>query len=173
MIAKWRFRRLWHKIRYWNHTTIRARTLPRHGPCDYREQLAHIMFEVLSRFIEEECSPGIRDWYSNPYTVTIDGVEKNVRDEMQDLYNWWHEQFLKGYPAEEEKLWEMAEKHAPLANVRQENGKGVWEPVFESTEDKVAYNNIVHSISELEGNRELELQRRLQRLVNLRLYMWT
>ena len=48
------------------------------------------MFEVLSQFIENECSPGPIDWEASAHMVKVHGKEVNVRDEMQELYDWWH-----------------------------------------------------------------------------------
>jgi len=41
------------------------------------------MFEILSKFIEEECSPGIVDWEGSDHTIDVNGDIVNVRTEMQ------------------------------------------------------------------------------------------
>ena len=66
-----------------NHIIYIPRYLSRYGWCDRVEALPHIMFEILSKFIEEECSPGIVDWEGSDHTIDVNGDIVNVRTEMQ------------------------------------------------------------------------------------------
>ena len=74
---------------WYRHTVVHPKTLPFYTWCDRCTLLPHTMFQILADFIEQECSPGHIDWESSGHEIEVDGVIKNVRKEMQDLYDWW------------------------------------------------------------------------------------
>lgn len=89
---EWRPRRVWYRIkcRWWHrYTTVKPRGLP-HTWVDRCELLPHLMFEVLGQFIEKECSPGAIDW-------DADDFHRRIRREMQELWDWWNDVYLKQY----------------------------------------------------------------------------
>ena len=96
----WRPGQIWYRFKCWawyRYTTVKPRYLP-HTWTDRDDVLPHVMFEVLSQFIERECTPECIDWEASGHMITVDGVEKNVRQEMQELYDWWHQEYNKDYP---------------------------------------------------------------------------
>jgi hypothetical protein len=142
------------------------------------------MFEILSRFIEEECSPGHIDWEGSGHTIEVNGVEKNVRVEMQDLYDWWHNVCMKLYEEVNDILWKEAEKHPPTREFIPINRAGEeieeedaemfrWETEFETPEDDEVHHRCMMAINKLERMRDAKLQEMMVRLVKLTPYLWT
>jgi len=172
----WRPHQIWYRLKcfLWHrYTTVKPRYLA-HTWCDRDTLLAHMMFEILSDFIEKECSPGHVEWYGeHGHKIEVAGEEKYVRDEMQDLYDWWHVVCQTEYPEVDDLLWAEANKHRPTRNLRQEGEFSVWDPQFPIEEDKELWNNCVRATSKLEQMRVTDLQRRLHRLINVMPYMWT
>lgn len=177
---RWRPKGLWYKFKCWiwhRYTTIKPRTLDYHTWCDRCELLPHMMFEILSQFIEKECSPGCVEWYGeNGHKITVDGKEKYVRDEMQDLYDWWHQQYLKRYSALEEKFWQDVHEHDgkhKLSNLSKKAGITCWDPEYDTPEDKKRGHELIMRLNYLERAVENALNRRLTRILAIRPYMWT
>ncbi len=176
----WRPHNLWYKFKCWawhRYTTVKPRTLKYHTWCDRNVLLAHAMFEILTQFIEEECSPGHVEWYgTDGHKITVDGEEKYVRDEMQDLYDWWHQQYLKRYPALEDKFCEAVHEHDKahkLSNLRKEAGTCYWDPQYDTLENKKWGHALLMQLNYLERAVENALDRRLPRILAIRPYMWT
>jgi hypothetical protein len=181
---------IWYKIKcvcWERHTEIKCRYLPLTW-VDRTKVLPHTMFEILSRFIEEECSPGHIDWEGSGFTVTINGKEKNVRQEMQDLYDWWHQSYIKEYKDVYEILWKEVEKHPSTRDtipvVRGENDTYkevpedeadfyIWEPEYNSPEDGEISRTCLMAINKLERIQDKKLQEMMHRLVDLTPYLWT
>src|SRR4030042_4189507 len=102
---------LWYKIKCWcwhRYTTVKPRYLG-HTWCDCDDLLSHTMFEILSRFIEKECSPGNVDWdYDNEHST--------VRAKLQELYDWWHDYYNKQYIVDCKVLWLKVEQHLTVSD---------------------------------------------------------
>lgn len=148
---------IWYRFKCWlwkRYSTIKPRYLP-HTWCDRVELLPHMMFEVLSQFIEKECSPGMVDWQKSGHSVIVDGKEVNVRDEMQDLYDWWHQIYNKEYPERMKQIYAESEHEE-------------WPPNKPITEDFWT-----RRASRLETKMENELMTRMIRLCKVQPYMWT
>lgn len=178
---------LWYKFKCWGwhrYSTIKCRYLP-HTWCDRTDVLPHTMFEILSRFIEGECSPGHIDWERSNHTVTVNGVDKNVRAEMQDLYDWWHQVYQKEYKEVEEMLWKEAHKHPPDdrefipinaddEEVDEDDADFFrWEQNFETEDDEEIHRICIMAVNKLEQMQKDDLQKRMHRLVELTPYLWT
>jgi hypothetical protein len=128
------------------------------------------MFEVLTRFIERECSPGHVDWYSeSAHKIIVDGEERFVRDEMQELYDWWHGWYHDESLKDEKVLWDLVGRHAPLSWLH----NGEWNPQYASEEDRRAHDEGMDLIQDYHDTKEAELLKRMHRLVNLMPYLWT
>lgn len=182
----WRVSQVWYRFRCWawrRHTTVKSRYLP-HTWVDRTAVLPHTMFEILSQFVEGECSPGHVDWEASGHMVTVNGVEKNVRVEMQDLYDWWHQVYNKTYGEVNDILWEEVEKHPPVSNFipinkddevvdEDEAELFLWEQEFKTPEDEEIHNHCMRSLNKLERMQEEKLQEMMHRLVNLMPYLWT
>jgi hypothetical protein len=170
---------LWSKVKcfLWKrYKIVNPRYLP-YTWCDRRELLAHAMFEILSNFVEKECSPGCVDWYHEyAHKINIDGKEVFVRDEMQHLYDWWHKAYLKEYAEIEEHLWDLYTKFTPpIEKCFEKDGKYYRLDMTNglSEEDRKKHEMVVDSIKKFEIFIEEELQEKLHRIVNVRLSMWT
>ena len=176
---------LWHRLkcRIWHrHTQIKPRYLP-WTFCDRMTVLPHMMFEILSQFIEQECSPGHVDWEASGHMVEVSGNEINVRDEMQELYDWWHNVYMKEYKEVEEILWAEARKHEPIDRWEEDDDKEMaglygetlykWEQDFKTTEDEEIYHDCLMALNKLEANQHKALLERMHRIVNLTSYLWT
>ena len=182
----WRPGQIWYRTKcfFWHrYSTIKCRYLP-HTWADRTNVLPHTMFEILSRFIEEECSPGHIDWEGSGHTIEVNGVEKNVRVEMQDLYDWWHNVCMKLYEEVNDILWKEAEKHPPTREFIPINRAGEeieeedaemfrWETEFETPEDDEVHHRCMMAINKLERMRDAKLQEMMVRLVKLTPYLWT
>lgn len=175
----YRPRELWYKLKcfVWHrYKIINPRYLP-YTWCDRRELLMHSMFEILSDFIEKECSPGCVNWYHEyAHKVNIDGKEVFVRDEMQYLYDWWHTTYLKEYAEIEENLWNVYGKYTPpIEKCFVPEGKYYILDMSHglSEEDNKKRKMVVESIEKFEIFVEEEIQEKLHRIVNVRLSMWT
>jgi hypothetical protein len=128
------------------------------------------MFEILGQFIEEECSPGCVEWYGgSPHTVDVDGVSKNVRDEMQDLWDWWNTVYLHGYDARRDVICDQIDKIGTTAQISLLD-------LFDKSltgEAKDRVRALYRQLTALEDEERKELNARLHRLLNIREYMWT
>ena len=169
----WRPGQLWYRIKcfcWHRYTTVKPRYLD-HTWTDRCEVLPHMMFEILSEFIERECQPEYIEWYGE-YGRKIG--DKYVRDEMQELYDWWHRVYQKQYPAIEERLWEHAHKHKPVVDwVDIEDDCLEYRPTWKTDRDEKLYRLYLDATSSQETRMEAELKANLHRIVNIIPYMWT
>ena len=154
---------LWYRFKCWawkRYSVVKPRYLP-YTWCDKDLIMAHAMFELLSKFIEDECSPGIVAWYGvNGHKIEVNGKEVYVRDEMQALYDWWHKEYNEAYQKGTDAIHDEAIDE-PLCD---ENG------MFCMSD----YNKSVYKrASQLEQDHEKQLDDNLLRLLKIRRYMWT
>ncbi len=174
----WRPGQLWYRLICWvwhRYTTVKPRYLD-HTWCDRCTSLPHTMFEILSEFVEKECSPGNIEWYGEyGHVITVNGTEKFVRDEIQDLYNWWHKVWNQEYGQVSDMLWKEAEKHSPVSEWLPTKDSDLYEynPQFASEPDAKIYRLLLNALRELEIRMEKESQLYLHRLVNVIPYLWT
>ena len=162
-----RLKHLWYRIKcflWFRYTTIKPRYLD-HTYCDVGDLIPHMMFELLSRFIEEDCSPGYRDWYTD--YDKIGGKFK--RDILQDLYDWWHSKYNKEYPEALDILYARLHTHWPTQLVVD----GFFNPQYKTPEDKRAFSMLSAAITLLEDKRDRELETNMQTLLTLRKDLWT
>ncbi len=84
---------LWYRFRcrVWNrYDRITVKTLPpTYG--DRVEFLPHVMFQVLTDFIEKEKPDEVVDWDATK-------EHRFARDKMDELLNWWRDTYLKFDP---------------------------------------------------------------------------
>lgn len=130
------------------HNVLKIKTLPPTWT-DRDTHLVHAIFQILTDFLEEECSPGHVDWDATEH-------HKAAMAEMQDHYTWWHS-YGKDYdafdhvPQPEGVEWSL-NMTGPVADQWRE-----WSM----------------KVSKLEEEFEAELERRMIRIVQLRGYYWT
>jgi hypothetical protein len=167
----WRPENIWYsfKCRFWKkYTTIKPRYLS-HKWTDRCELMPHMIFEILSQFIEKECCPPeIVDWKASGHMVVVNGKEVNIRDEMQYLYDWWHKQYNVEYAQKQNELWEDVFNNIPRTS------KGVnWKWKFETQEQADNYHEISNIAHEYDSFIEKTLHENLHRVVNIIPYLWT
>lgn len=154
---------IWYRFKCWawkRYSTVKPRYL-KHTWCDMDHLMAHTMFEILSTFIEEECSPGHVVWYGEyAHMVEVNGEQVNVRDEMQYLYDWWHKKYNGSYEKETDEIYE----HTIDEPFVDDNGH-----LYMSDHNRALYKKA----SELEQEYEEQLEENLIRLLKIRPYMWT
>jgi len=141
---------IWHR-----YTTVRPRYLG-HTWCDVVELLPHAMFELLSRYVEEEADQ--IEWYGD-YPHMIDG--KNVRVEMQELYDWWNNR-----ESIEDIIFKELELHEPIND-------NILKPKYRTPDDKLIYKSLLRSLNKLENLLESEREINMIRLVKIRRYLWS
>lgn len=164
----WRPGQMWYRLKcfLWHrYTTIRPRYLD-HTWYDRSGLMPHMMFEILSQFIEKECSPSIVEWYGEwGAKITVGGEEKYVRDEMQELYDWWHTVWNKEVEEVKNILWAEALKHT--------SNQDIWEQRFATSEGEAIYKRCVRGCNKLERTMDVALEARLHRLINIIPHLWT
>ena len=179
---------IWYRLKCWvwhRYTTVKPRTLKYHTWCDKDILLIHTMFEILSRFIEKECSPGIVDWYHEDayriipgYPYDYEQIKKNlehsvlVRDEMQDLYDWWHKEYLLNVDNIFDKWHEWFTKHSVC---KKEDNRFIplWTREWDTEENKKISTILRKEAHDREEDLRKELENRMVRLVYVSPFFWT
>lgn len=171
---------IWYKIKcfVWHrYTTVKPRYLG-HTWCDRSDLLPNMMFEILSDFIENECSPGHVEWYHSDkfhpgHKIKRAGREIWVRDEMQDLYDWWHKTYIpwSENPPEREEWYEYENKHV----LTSKDNLNEWfnDRKYDSEESKKEAQRLFDVLHKKEDDMERQLKRNLHRVLNIMDYMWT
>jgi len=174
----WRPGQMWYHFKcfaWHRYSTIRPRYLD-HSWHDRRCLMPEMMFEILSQFLEQECSPGHVEWYGDyPHIVQVGDVKKNVMDEMKDLYHWWHTVWQKERPEVDEILWAEVEKHPSTSLFTPIEGTNLskFDRQFETEEDEAINHTCMMALNKLDDIMDAELNKRLHRLINVIPYMWT
>lgn len=184
----WHPAKLWYSFKCWSwkrYSTIRSRHLP-HTWTDRVVLLPYTMFEILEQFIEGECSPGHIQWYGedgHKIKVELPGghiVEKFVRDEMQDLLDWWNNEYHKRYKQLEEQIWdeyhELDSLHISDFRPDPESPDAeyaVWDPQYETQEAADRAHELLRRVNYFERAADQAMYRRMHRLVKLTPYLWT
>jgi hypothetical protein len=163
------------KCKFWiKYTTIKSRYLD-DTYCDCVELLPQTMFEILSRFIEKECSPGHVDWEGSDHTVKVNGKKINVRKEMQYLYDWWHNYYNKERIKIDNDLYEEYQKYSPTLVFEPIEGVSASKLIFkyDSQEYDIKYHEYIDKSRKKEAADNKELINNMKRLVNLTPFLWT
>jgi hypothetical protein len=180
---------LWYKTKclLWKRYKI---VNPRYLPYTWTDKdnlLAHAMFEILSKFLEKECSPSIVDWYSEdiPHKINIEGRNRHVIDVMWELYTWWHQIYNKYYVKIEDELYALQGEHSPSLSecfFDDEDREGYkffdMRQAFNKNncltkDDEKIYYRLVDSMRTFEYFTYEELQEKLHTIIEVRRYMWT
>lgn len=150
----------WRSLKYKikRHTTIKPRTL-NHGYCDTVELMPHLMFELLTRYIEEEANS--IDWDKH-----FEYSGKDTRGEMQELYDWW--QRADEFEEVRDILFKEMDKYQPA---KWFNEDGFFDPRWDGGKD--IYDRLSSAVDKLEDDRENELNINLHRLLEIRTYLWS
>ena len=174
----WHPRELWYQVKCFawkRYSTVRPRRLP-HTWVDCSDLLPHVMFEVLSRFIENECSPGHIEWHcEHSHKSTRDGEEVFVRDELQAIYDWWNITYSKEYPKKQNELLDRMVAFDPDRLFRETDNPNFMElaPEWNDPEAKESYDSASSEFIALEKRAEQERMEFMHRLVEVSQSMWT
>ena len=170
---------MWYNLKCWTwhrYGTIRCRHLP-HTWSDRRTLLLYASFQILTDFIDKECSPGHVQWYGEgTHLVMVNGEWENVMDEMMELYRWWNRFYLKEYPQMMDELWDAVDGPKMLCvpyTDMPDHVAGKLEMVYKDDEHKAAYEARSNEINETERLTEKKVEEMLKRLAAVRLWMWT
>lgn len=157
---------MWYKIKcfFKRYSTVKPRYLD-HTYCDSVELMPHLMFELLSRYVEEEADT--IEWYGE-YLHMIKG--ENVRDIMQKLYIWWNDIYIKKYDEVADIIYAEMEKHEPSNIFDSEN---FFNPRWDSKEDKAIYKRLQAAWQKIEVIKEIDLEIKLLQLLKIRRYLWS
>jgi hypothetical protein len=167
--------RLWSKFRYW-WKYHNYKIVPRYIHCGYQDKvevLPHMIFEILSLFIEEECSPGYVEWYGK-YGHKIKG--KFVRDEMQELYDWWNKDYNKKRDTLKSKIWAKIYKYSPkteFISIKDNPGLTTMKRTFKNSWYKKQSKKHWDELHKMERQYELDLNKNCKRVIDLIPYLWT
>lgn len=187
---------LWYQFKCWvwhRYSTVKPRHLG-HTWVDRSELMPHTIFEILSDFIEKECGDDCHvQWYADesdtetgwtPHTVEVAGEQVNVRDEMQDLYDWWHKDYLINIEHIHDEWHKHREKHVKDVFVPVVDDETIeltdddeslveWTHEYSSPEAEVENERLFKEAAEREEHYRKELNSRLHRVINIIPYMWT
>jgi hypothetical protein len=125
-----------------------------------------MMFEILSQFIEKECSPGHVDWDATEH-------HKAARKTMQEIYDWWHNYYNSQSKVDSDAIWKEIQKHDPVVGWVSMGDYDEWCPQWATEDDKQAYKNGLKRLQKFEGTVKKELEKNLHRLITVMPYMWT
>jgi hypothetical protein len=144
-----------------------------------------MMFEILCQFIENECSPGRVEWYgeySHMVEVELPGgkkVMRNVRDEMQDLHDWWINDYHGRYKKLEARIQATLAVHDAaycISDFTEDDDNPeytLWDPQYDTPENKQRGRDLLMDLNRHERFAAAALDRRMHRLVNITQWMWT
>ncbi len=151
-------------------STIKPRTLG-HGWVERNDLLAHMSFEILGRFLEEECSPGHTLWYGEEGPKVGDEYALDIMDEV---WTWWNDVYLRDYPRKDEALWEATLEYTPEIFAK-EIGEGVRSSIFtfKSEDQEFRYRALTQESRDLNEEMERQIDHNLRRLISVRQHMWT
>lgn len=163
------------------HTTIKSRHLD-HTWCDKDVVLVYTTFEILERFLEEECGEdGIVDWYTNAEVTYCRMKKEYVIDILREALSWWNDEYLPfingKHPLEKEY-------HATMGvcrlleddpDERHEDGSVTYYSLFryESKEQEDKYKEVRDRYYKLEEDMEAKLGYYAGLVWKFRRYMWT
>ena len=177
---KAKLRNIWYKIEcylWYKYTTIKPKHLSLVSWCDRSELIKHVMFEILEKFIEKECSLGHIEWYGEyPHTIEVNREQKNVMDEMKDLLKWWNEVYIPYWNEDTTRpLYDALSEPTDLWIPIEENGKTYyeWKVQYNTPEEEQKAKEIYDQIRKLEEKIRKETLEMMHRLVNISPYMWT
>ncbi len=167
----WRPSNIWYKIKctIWHrYTTVKPRQLDNTW-CDRCTLMPHMMFEILSQFLEKECSPGIVDWDASDHEVMYGGHSRNAEEVMWHLCYWWHEVHL----VKKELNYDSWHKYSEAHTLNLPSFDAVWNPEFVSD----AHEQHAAILFKRAGKKEAaiikELNENLKVIVDLIPYLWT
>lgn len=126
--------------------------------CDPVEYLLHANFHILKEFVEKEEPFEVIDWFENEETLAIG-------DEIKELYDWWvylRPNRVDPWGKEFHGKWFGPEHGKPGST----SGTSRWQLSEE-------YSHHLRECGAIQDEYDREDQENLERLVKLRVYLWT
>lgn len=167
----WRPKNIWYKIKcfaWHRHTTIKPRQLD-HTWCDKTELVPHMMFEMLSEFLEKECSPGHIDWEGSNHRIQYGGHSRNVNDVMWHLYHWWY----KVYLIKCENKYDQWHEYRESNTIKSNKFDAIWKTEWISDEHERHADILWKRARKKDAALSQELNENLKYIVDLIPYLWT
>lgn len=163
-------RQVWEQLSAWTSpgiNTVRPRTLGDEF-VDRGYLVPHLMFEVLGRFLEEECGDeGVVDWDARE-------DDRLAMAEMRELWRWWNEEYLK---FSDEKFYDGVEEPQLVEGPEEILPGGVTAREFDyewsSPEAGDAFSKACIAAADAKEAMEAELRSRCKRLIDITPFMWT
>lgn len=151
----------WYYVKCWvwyKYNRITVKTLPPTW-CDRCSLLPHVMFQILSDFVEKECSPGSIDWNYNPDS-------KAARAKMDELLKWWIEIYLK-----QDSLWDFFDDY-DIENIWSHDDRKITnnKTLKDGAEE---YDLLSRRAMDKESELQQELKLKLKDLIDIQDYLWT
>ena len=131
------------------------------GWCDKDYVLLHAVFQLLVDFVEKEKPDQIVDWYSDP-------AHKHAWREIRSLYRWWTQR----RPARRSPLDEHGLKKPPM-RWKKIPGSDNSQLMDYDKKKYAAYDAALKNHWRLEKKWDVEEQRNLHRLIEVRQFLWT
>ena len=164
------------------------RYLP-HTWCDRTTVLPHMMFEILSQFLEKECGVNSKggpagkchvNWYSEdcPLVLDVAGKPTHARDEMQTLYNWFHKDYIPNVDKCYDEWYAFVQKHEKKEWVASRVDP-VWgqlrelRSTWDTPENEAKGKELFEQAQAKAEKYAKELLENMHRIVNLTNFMWT
>lgn len=152
----------WHK-----YSTVKSRHLP-HTWVDRDQVLEYSVFEILEQFVEQEADQ--IGWYEYPKMIEVNGIEKNVRDEMTDILRWWNEVYL---PFEDSGINMITDtpksEFLPIEN----SSLLSWNLKYRDEEHKSKYEQSINEYNALKEKMNKDLTEYLIRIIKIKGYLWS
>jgi len=140
-----------------------------------------MIFEILSQFIEKECNPESVIWEHK----LPDG--KDVRQEMQDLYDWWHQDYLVNFDCFFEEWHTFKQTHCKDAWLPVDNECKLaclaaggpdeeyfeWVHVWDTLENERTGEKLFDQCRATEVDYTEQLTVNMKRVIDITPYMWT
>lgn len=159
---EWRPSQLWDKFRCWlfkPYTTIKPRYLP-HTWTDKDQILVHMVFEILSLYLEKEKPGEIIDW-------EWDEEHSKAWKEINELYKWWHETYIPWSETYMDKY------EFPDWKFEKVEGSNHFTSRYRSEEEKQRAREVSQQITDEEERMHNEITEKCKRIIELRSFLWT
>ena len=186
----WRPGQIWYRLKcfcWHRYTTYKPRTLG-HTWCDRTELLPHMIFEILARFLDKECSPGHIEWYGEHGHKVIPGVNYNayteedrnhpdsvyVLDYMKELRSWFYDTYLNNYDDYLDEWYEFHKRHCIIEMVDSDTKHcKKMDFQYDTPENKEKDSELLQRSNDREVWWNQQLEEKMTEVIKLRAFMWT
>lgn len=172
----------YYKVKGWifrPYTTIKSRHLP-HTWIDKDDILVYSIFEILERFVENECGENtVVAWDHECCSVEHNGKTVSILDVWKEILQWWNEEFLpyKDFKAEPQLNYTNSMPEFEMVKCEDVlfEGEATFDMIDKYRDDKHKEDHEL-AIKELwifEDRMEKELEEKIALIIKHRHMMWT